>query len=81
VLKLKIDAHKAETDRLKVVTPAFGPAEIQALVLQTLQQALSSPDITPGATQQAQPAPAPQPQPEQPQPAMPPPDMGGAIQQ
>lgn len=82
--KIQIDAHKAETDRLKVVTPAFGPAEVQALVMQTLQQVLSSPDITPGGPQPAQPpampapqqpaAPAPQ---EQPQlPAMPPPGMG-----
>ena len=72
--KLQIDAHKAETDRLKVVTPAFGPAEVQALVLQTLQQVLASPDPSPGGQQQ----PAPQPMPEQPpMPAMqPPPDQG-----
>jgi len=77
--KLQIDAYKAESERLKLMTPAFGPAEIQALVMQTVQQVLQSPDVTPGAQQQ--PAPAPQPQPEQPQPAMPPPDMGGAIPQ
>ncbi len=91
VAKLKIDAYKAESERLKLTAPAFGPAEIQALVMQTLQQALSSPDITPGGQQQAMPQPGqmdpaqaamqqqmqPQPGPEQQQqPMQPPPDMG-----
>lgn len=82
VAKLQIDAYKAESERLKLTAPAFGPAEIQALVLQTLQQVLSTPDITPGGQQQ--PAPMPQQMPEQmPQPEQPPmqamqpqPDMG-----
>jgi hypothetical protein len=49
LMKVQIDAHKAETDRLKVVGAGMGPEQIQALVLQTLQQVLTSPDITPGA--------------------------------
>jgi len=38
-----IDVYNAETDRMKVVAPAFGPAEVQAVVFQTLQQILGSP--------------------------------------
>lgn len=52
VRKLDIDAHKAETDRLKITAPAMGPQEIQALVLQTLQQVLTSPDVLPQAMPQ-----------------------------
>ncbi len=68
VAKLQIDAYKAESERLKLTAPAFGPAEIQALVMQTLQQALSTPDITPGGQPQPMPQPAPEQmeQPEQP---------------
>ena len=43
--KVKIDGFKAETDRLKVMQPAMPPEQIQALVLQTVQQVLSSPDV------------------------------------
>lgn len=43
--KLKIDGFKAETDRLKIMQPAMPPDQIQALVLQTVQQVLSSPDV------------------------------------
>ena len=43
--KLKIDGFKAETDRLKIMQPAMPPEQIQALVLQTVQQVLSSPDV------------------------------------
>lgn len=60
--KLQIDAYKAETDRIKVVQPA-DPQAIQALVLQTMQQVLNSPDILP-AQQPAAPAPAPEPAPD-----------------
>ena len=45
--KLDIDAYGKETDRLKVTTPAFDPQQVQALVIQTLQQVLSSPDPSP----------------------------------
>lgn len=45
--KLAIDAFKAQTDRLKVTAPAMGPAEIQALVIQTVRDVLSAPPIPP----------------------------------
>ena len=75
--KLRIDAFNAETNRLKVTAPAFGPAEIQAIVQQTLQQILSSPDVAPGApAQQVQQAPQAQPEPQQqPMQHEPPPQM------
>ena len=76
--KLRIDSYKAETDRLKALGVTMLPevaASMGLQVAQSAQQALSSPDLD------GQQQPAPQPQPEQPQPAMPPPDMGGAIQQ
>ena len=41
--KIAIEGYKAETERMTALSPAMGPEEIQALVLQTLQQ-LSSPD-------------------------------------
>lgn len=40
--KIAIEGYKAETERMTALSPAMGPEEIQALVLQTLQQ-LSSP--------------------------------------
>ncbi|MGB4498529.1 MAG: portal protein [Methylococcaceae bacterium] len=43
--KLKIDGFKAETDRLKIMQPAMPPEQIQALVLQTVQQVMNSPDV------------------------------------
>lgn len=82
--KLDIDAFKAVTERLDKLGLTISPEAAAAMGFQVVQptmQAIDGPDITPGAQQQAQPMPAPQPQPEQPQPAMPPPDMGGAIQQ
>jgi DNA repair exonuclease SbcCD ATPase subunit len=45
--KAKVDAYKAETDRMSAVAPAMGPVEIQALVMQTLHQVMSSPDVLP----------------------------------
>lgn len=41
--KLLIDAFGKETDRLKVVGMAMTPEQVQALVMQTLQQVLSQP--------------------------------------
>lgn len=41
--KLAIERYKAETERMTALQPEFGPQEIQAMVLQTLQQ-LASPD-------------------------------------
>ena len=46
--KLDIEAYGKETDRLKVTTVGMGPEQVQALVMQTLQQVLSSPDVLPG---------------------------------
>ncbi len=46
-----IKAFSAETDRLEAVQAGMGPAEIQALVLQTLQQLMGSPDIAPARPQ------------------------------
>lgn len=60
--KVEIDAFKAETERMKVLAPAFGPEQVQAVVMQTLQEVLKT---------QTPPAAPPQPMP-QPAPAMPP---------
>jgi len=40
--KLMIDAYGKETDRLKVIGTAMTPEQVQALVMQTLQDALSA---------------------------------------
>jgi hypothetical protein len=81
VAKVKIDAFNAETNRLKVVGAGMGPEQVQALVMQTLQQVLAAPDITgqqPGAAPQQPPAPPPMTPPgpppglEQPHPTEPP---------
>jgi hypothetical protein len=47
--KINNEAYGKETDRIKATAPAFDPAQIQALVMQTLQQALQSPDVLPMA--------------------------------
>lgn len=52
VEKLKIDAYNAETNRLKTVQTGMMPDQVQAMVLQTIQNLLQTPDITPGAQQQ-----------------------------
>jgi hypothetical protein len=43
--KVKIDGFKAETDRLKVVQTNMTPEQLQPIVMQALQQILTSPDI------------------------------------
>lgn len=46
--KVEIDAYKAETDRLQLIqNQPMTPQQVQALVMQTLQQALTTPDIAP----------------------------------
>jgi hypothetical protein len=45
--KLIIEAYAKETDRLKVVGTALTPDAVQALVMQTLQQVMTSPDPSP----------------------------------
>lgn len=52
--KLDIDAYGKETDRLKVMGTAMGPEQVQALVVQTIQSLMSSPDILPGQRPQPQ---------------------------
>jgi len=42
--KLEIDEFNAVTNRMKVIGPAMSPQDIQALVLQTVRQALAPPD-------------------------------------
>lgn len=42
--KLEIDEFNAVTNRMKVIGPAMSPQDIQALVMQTVQQALAPPD-------------------------------------
>lgn len=42
-----IDVYKAETERMNVLAPAIDPAQIQAIVQQTLQQILGSPPPQP----------------------------------
>ena len=49
--KVKIDAYNAETNRFKVAQVGMSPEQVQQLVIQTLQQLLQTPDITPGAEQ------------------------------
>jgi len=48
VQKLGVERYKAETERMTAVAPAMGPNEIQAIVLQTLQD-LMSPNELPDA--------------------------------
>ena len=60
--KLDIEAYGKETDRIKATSASLGEEQIQALVIQTLQQVLSSPDILPSAP----PEPMPQEQPQEP---------------
>ena len=42
--KLEIDEFNAVTNRMKVVSPAMSPQDIQMLVMQTVQQALEPPE-------------------------------------
>lgn len=60
--KLDIEAYKAETERMTAVAPAMTPEEVQALVMQTLQQVLSAPPL-----QEAPPMQSPPPQDMQPE--------------
>lgn len=56
IQKAQIDAYNAETNRLKVIQPAaeaLTPEAVQALVLQTMQQVLTSPDVLPAPQQPA----------------------------
>ena len=52
--KLLIDAYNAETNRLKVVGTAMTPDQVQAMVMQTLQQVLSTPSPAMGIQEEYQ---------------------------
>lgn len=43
--KLEIEAYKAETDRMQVLAPAMAPNQVQAVVMQTLQQLMTPQEI------------------------------------
>jgi hypothetical protein len=52
--KLDIEKHKAETDRLKELLPYMTPELLAAQGLQMSQQAMNTPDVAPGQSQQPQ---------------------------
>lgn len=78
--KLDIDAYNAETNRIKAAGAGMNPEQVQMLVMQTLQQALQSPDVLPGPPPAVPPMiqpPGPPQRPEQQQHPEPPP--GGFL--
>ena len=54
IKKLLIDAYNAETNRLKVVGSAMTPDQVQAMVMQTMQQILNTPDPSMGIAEEYQ---------------------------
>ena len=44
--KIEIDAYNAETNRIKATQAGMQPEQVQALVMQTLQQVMQTPDIS-----------------------------------
>lgn len=54
--KVNVDAYEAETKRMQVVAPAMSPQEIQALVVQTLQDVLAAPEIMLGGQPHQEPS-------------------------
>jgi NACalpha-BTF3-like transcription factor len=97
IAKVRIDAFNAETNRIKAVGAGMGPEQVQALIMQTLQQVLTAPPLDPGQQQPAGTAPVPMPPPgpmpgapmaqpdqppmAQPQQIQPPPAMPGTPQE
>lgn len=77
--KLLIEAYGKETDRLKITSTAMNPNEIQALVMQTLQQVMQAPDpmqsVSEDISEQEQQEGAPQDMAQGMPPGMPPPSM------
>lgn len=53
--KVKIDAYNAETNRAKIMQSGMTQDQVQLLVMQTIQQLMQTPDITPGYEQQQAP--------------------------
>lgn len=50
-----IEAYKAETERLKVVRESMTPEQVQAMVYQTIQSLMTTPDISTPEIPQEQP--------------------------
>lgn len=50
--KIKIQAYDSETKRLQAVSTSMTPEQIQMMIMQTIQNLLQTPDVTPGAEQQ-----------------------------
>ena len=53
--KIKIQAYDSETKRLQAVSVRMTPEQIQVMIMQTIQNLIQTPDITPGADQQQMP--------------------------
>lgn len=81
--KMRIDAYKAETDRLKALGVTLTPEAAAAMGMQTMQsaqQALTGPDLLPAQLSQGQSQAVPQlPQPPQMQPPQQPAPPSGAM--
>ena len=58
--KVEIDAYNAETNRFKAAQVGMSPEQVQLLVVQTIQQLMQTPDITPTMQQPMQQQPQPQ---------------------
>lgn len=50
--KIKIQAYDSETKRLQAVSTSMTPEQIQMMIMQTIQNLIQTPDVTPGAEQQ-----------------------------
>lgn len=53
--KIKIQAYDSETKRLQAVSTSMTPEQIQMMIMQTIQNLLQTPDVTPGSEQQQMP--------------------------
>ncbi len=49
--KIKIQAYDSETKRLEAVSTGMTPEQIQMMIMQTIQNLIQTPDVTPGADQ------------------------------
>ncbi len=50
--KVKVQAYDAETKRLQSVSASMTPEQIQMMIMQTIQNLIQTPDVTPGSDQQ-----------------------------
>lgn len=53
--KVKVQAYDAETKRLQSVSSSMTPEQIQMMIMQTIQNLIQTPDVTPGSEQQQMP--------------------------